>query len=426
MQVKNIHEKISTSINFMLINQKVKLPYYGNFNLFITFHESKTIKTCGVNVGYNGMNFYYNSEFLNRLSQKEVNFVVLHEDFHLLWDHVGRTSRGKFDRKMSNIAQDMIINHIIWQDIERSFVEIPKDEDGKNMALFIPKEYNGKLIFEDLYGWLVDKREEYNKKPDDEKDHSYGPHCKNPLHERERNSPYIDGWSLDQLFKNMDDDERSNGYLDEHIEDDASGEFRDSFVKDAIERLQSRGLSTNNIEKTLDKLRKKKKDYLSYIKRSISSEIFGDTKVKTIVKPNRKSIEGVKGRRKVKNVINCILDTSGSMNNTFDRVLSYIYRNDISVNLIESDTEVKHVQKVKNKKQLQRIPIKGLGGTMLQPAIDYVVGNFNSYNTLILTDGYCDHLNLSKHRGNILVITIGVDVPISVTNGKVKQIRVEE
>jgi predicted metal-dependent peptidase len=304
----------------MLINNRVNLPYYGNFNLFINFHESKSIKTCGVNVSYGGMNFFYNSDFLNRLSQKEVNFVVLHEDFHLLWDHVGRTSRGKFDRKLSNIAQDMIINHIIWQDIDKMFVEIPKDEDGKNMALFVPKEYNGKLVFEDLYNWLSEKRDQFKNKKEEDKDLSYGPHCKNPI--EKNNNPFIDGWSLDRLLDNMEKNTDSDGYLDSHIDDEASEEYRDSIIKNSIERLKNRGLSSSNIEQTLDKLRKKKKDYLSYIKRSISNEIFGTLKKKTITKPNRKSIEGVKGKKKIKNVINCILDTSGSMGGTFDKVLS--------------------------------------------------------------------------------------------------------
>lgn len=426
MLIKNIHEKLSNSINFMLINRKVSLPYYGNFNLFINFQESKRLPTCAVNITYDSMNFYYNTEFLNRLSQKEVNFVVLHENFHLLWDHVGRTSRGKYDRKLSNIAQDMIINHIIWQDIDKSFVEIPKDEDGKNMALFVPKNYNGKLIFEELYAWLADKKEEFKNKKEEDKDLTYGPHCKNPLHSRGNTDPHLDGWSPDKLFDDMEKNACPDGYLDSHIEDEASEEYRESMIKNSMDRLKNRGLHDNDVEKTLEKLRKKKKDYLSYIKRSISNEIFGTIKVKTITKPNRKLIEGLKGRRKTKSVINCILDTSGSMGNTFDKVLSYIYRNDIEVNLIEADTKVSHVQKVKNKKQLQKIPIKGLGGTILQPAVDLVVNKFNNYNTLILTDGYCDMLDLSKNKGNVLIITIGVEVPIANTNGKIKQIKVEE
>ena len=493
MQLKNIHEKLMESIQVMLIDTKVNLPYYGNFNLFINFAESKALPTCGVNMTTKGMQFYYNSEFLEKLSQKEVNFVTLHEDFHLLWNHPKRTITGQYDHKLANIAQDMIINHIIWEDIPSSFVEIPKDENGRNMALFIPKEYNGKLIFEEVYEWLREKQEEHNKKqksngqcktcngtgqkqdksnqqgqkgqqpqdgqgqgqpqdgqgqgqPQDGQGHSHGgnepcPDCKgsggdggkdsqgNPSYGAYGKDPKnekgtIDTWSLDQIFDNL---ENSQGqYMDVHMSDEVPEEMRESMVKDAMERLAARGLSGGNIEQTLNKLRKKRKDYLKHIKRSVSNLIFGTKKTKTITKPNRRQIQGLKGVRKIKTKINCILDTSGSMGGTFERVLSYIYRNDIEVNLIEADTQVKWVQAIKSKRHLESIPIKGLGGTVLTPAVDYVVEHFNQYNTLILTDGYCDHLDLSRVKGNVLIISIGVKVPISKTNNKVKQIVIEK
>ena len=40
----------------------------------------------------------------------------------------------------------------------------------------------------------------------------------------------------------------------------------------------------------------------------------------------------------------------------------------------------------KNKRKLETIPIKGLGGTILQPAINLVAEEFNDYNTVVLTD----------------------------------------
>ena len=464
MHIKNIHEKLMESIQTMLIDTKVNLPYYGNFNLFVSFNERKDIDTCAVNMTSKGMNFYYNSEFLQNLSQKEVNFITLHEDFHLLWNHPKRTITGQYDPKLSNIAQDMIINHIIWEDIPHTFVEIPKDKDGKNMALFVPKEYKGKLIFEEIYEWLRDEKEKREKqqkkdgqcqscqgtgekqdgqgKPQDKQDgqggepcddcdgsgnqpgkdssggDSYGPYGKNPRNESET----IDTWSLDQILDNLD--KNQGQYLDQHLGDEIPEEMRESVIKDAMERLQARGLQGGNIEQTLGKLRKQRKDYLKYIKRTISNELFGTTKTRTISRPNRRGIFGVKGNKKIKNKINCILDTSGSMGGMFERVLSYIYRNDIEVNLIEADTDVKWVESIKSKKKLESIRIAGLGGTCLQPAINYVENHFNSFNTLIITDGYCDTLDISKLTGNVLIISIGVDVPIGKSNGKLKQIKV--
>jgi hypothetical protein len=362
------------------------------------------------------------------------------------------------------VAQDMIINHIIWEDIPHSFVEIPKDKDGKNMALFVPKEYTGKLIFEEIYVWLRDEKEKREKqqkkdgqcqsckgtgekqdgqgKPQDQQDgqggetcddcdgsgnqpgkdssggDSYGPYGKNPRNEKDT----IDTWSLDQILDNLD--KNQGQYLDHHLGDEIPEEMRESVIKDAMDRLQARGLQGGNIEQTLGKLRKQRKDYLKYIKRTVSNVIFGTTKTRTITRPNRRGIEGVKGSKKIKNKINCILDTSGSMGGTFERVLSYIYRNDIEVNLIEADTEVKWVESIKSKKKLESVKIAGLGGTMLMPAVSYVEKHFNQYNTLIITDGYCDSLDLSKLQGNVLLISIGVKVPITKSNGKVKQIQV--
>lgn len=462
MNIKNIHEKLMESIQQMLIDTKVNLPYYGNFNLFVNFKERKDIDTCAVNMTSKGMNFFYNSEFLNRLSQKEVNFITLHEDFHLLWNHPKRTITGQYDHKLANIAQDMIINHIIWEDIPHRYVEIPKDAEGKNMALFVPKEYTGKLIFEEIYEWLRDEKEKRDKikkqnqcqtckgtgdkqdggqnqngqsdgdgqKCDDcdgtgQKDggqseqSKYGPFGKDPRSQ----DGTLDTWSLDQILDNLDSNQGQ--YLDQHLGDEIPEEMRDSIVKDAMERLSARGLSAGNIEQTLSKLRKQRKDYLKHIKRTVSNVMFGTTKTRTITRPNRRGILGIKGNKKIKNKINCILDTSGSMGGTFERVLSYIYRNDIEVNLIEADTEVKWVENIKSKKKLESVKIAGLGGTMLMPAVKYVEDNFNQFNTLIITDGYCDSLDLSKLQGNVLMITIGVEVPVTKTNGKVKQIKVD-
>ena len=160
---KNMHEKLIDSIQEMVVDTRVNLPYYANFLLFVSFHEDPNISTCGVNMTAKGMHYYYNSDFLNTLSQKEVNFVNIHECFHLLWNHCKRTISGQYDHKLSNIAQDMIINHVIVEDLPNYFVEIPKDKEGKNMALFVPKEYKGELIFEELYEWLRDEKEKREK-----------------------------------------------------------------------------------------------------------------------------------------------------------------------------------------------------------------------------------------------------------------------
>jgi predicted metal-dependent peptidase len=457
IEKKNIHEKILRTVQEMIVDLTNGFPYYGEFNLYLNFHDSKTIPTCAVNVGSKGMNFFYNTKFLEDLSQKEVNFIVLHEDFHLLFNHPQRTMAGQYDHKLANIVQDMIINHIIWEDISHNFVEIPKDKEGRNMALFVPKEYKGKLIFEELYEWMRDKKEEHDKKKkesqynkdqkgqgdDDEQNDQnqggnnnndgnggtngkgqpkkdYGPYGKNP-----KGDGSIDTYSLDQIFEDM---ESNNGeYLDVHLNDEVPQELREAMVREIQDSLQSRGLTSGNIETTLNKLQKKRKDYLKEIKRTISNTIMGTKKTKTICKPNRKGIQGFKGTRKIKTKINVILDTSGSMGGqgTFERVLSYVYQNDIEINFIQGDTDVKWVENFKNKRKLETMKIHGLGGTVMQPSLDYVVENFNDHATVLLTDGYTDSLDCSRLKHNLLIISVGTPCPITRSNGKVKQITLE-
>jgi len=55
-----------------------------------------------------GRNFYYNSRFIMKLRQKEVEFLVGHEVLHVVYDHLGR--RNERDPQMWNIADDYAVN----------------------------------------------------------------------------------------------------------------------------------------------------------------------------------------------------------------------------------------------------------------------------------------------------------------------------
>jgi predicted metal-dependent peptidase len=72
--------------------------------------------------------------------------------------------------------------------------------------------------------------------------------------------------------------------------------------------------------------------------------------------------------------------------------------------------------------------IKGLGGTTLQPGIDYINSHkgLKGNNLVILTDGYTDSLDFSKAKSNkVLILTTSAESPIA--SGKnVKQILVEK
>ena len=522
-----MHEKLTEAVVAMMSTGN--LPYYGEFALFINFFESKNspyLKTAGVNVTSSGMNFFWDRKFMDNLQQSETNFLLIHEEFHLLFDHIKR-SVG-YDQKSSNIVQDMIINQIIHDEIMKQqqlgtganpFISIPKDIFKNNSALFIPKEYKGDPIFENLYEWFINKKHEWQEKnkeaiqkmrneankcpkcgtsmeqssdeqegegqkgegqkgegqkgegqkgegqkgegqkgegqegkgknqssegdgQDDDSQSGNSQKCPNCGHEHENNKSRqgkkdISGndkygkygrndaecYSLDTIFEGEEREEQNT--LDTHLGDDIPAELKREIVESAMTRLKNRGLASGDVDAIINKLRKTRKDYLKEIKRCMSNHIFGSKKEKTIVRPNRRNISGLKGNKKYKNEINVLLDTSGSMSGEFEKVLSYIFQNDIQMNLIQCDAKVQKVLKIKDRKELEKMKISGLGGTTLMPGLDFIADKKNKihmYNLVILTDGYTDSLNFAKIKTKTLILSTSDKCPISFDNGKVKQI----
>ena len=430
----DIHPKLTDAIILMISSRY--LPYYGEFSQYINFFKAK-IRTCGVNVTEKGACFYWNEEWVDKLTPDETVFVVIHEVMHLLFDHIKRGVG--YDKDISNLAMDMIINSIIHGDLityeKLSYIiDIPKDEKQHNKCIFLDKRYTGKPIFEELYTWVMEqyvkwrsenaeKIEKLKKKTiniskdgigriedwlDEGEDDGYGPNGKSG--DDDQNS--VDMYPLERFFENK---EFGNGLeFDFHFDDDVCEEVRKQWSNGIMEQLKARGLDTNNVLKVLGKLIKSEIDYLKEIKRIVSNDIFGNKKKRIITRPNRRDIPGLKGNKKYISKINCILDTSGSMEGLFERVLSYIYDHDVFMNLIQCDSEVKNFVLVKNKRDLEKMNIEGLGGTVISSGLQYIAHDkhLNKYATVVLTDGYTDSLNFTGVKNNVLILSCGEHCPI--------------
>jgi len=411
-----VHQKISDCIIGMLTRQDYL--FYAEIALRTNFIETKSIQTAGVNVTSKGMNFYYNSEFIDSLNTTEINFLVVHEISHLLWDHPSRTTKFHI-KKLANEAQDMIIN----QNIIRYFTGWAnpiKDEHGNNAILFIPNDYTGYESFEILYDWLYDKYQEYKNK---QKSNNSGPTSPNYGNFGKNNQ---DMYDLDTIFKNGE--ENDGQFFDQHLEDEISDEMKKELVKDMIQGLKNRGLVHGNTEILLGNLRRQKKDYLKEIKKAIGTIKNNSLKDKSYHKPNRK-ILGLKGKFKIPGFeINCLLDTSGSMNGYFEKVLSYIFRSDITINLIQCDTQINKIDKIKTLNDFKNLKITGLGGTVLQPGIDYIVKDtkLNKFNTVVLSDTMHESLNFDKLKGKVLYISAYKGEPPICGKKKVRKIIITE
>jgi predicted metal-dependent peptidase len=122
----------------------------------------------------NGKNFYYNKDFVTKLSVKKLEFLFGHEILHCVFDHFSRC--GSRDRQLANIAQDYAVNQILVDErIGQKIDEVQICYDSK---------YRG-MAWEEIYDELYEKAEKI---------------------------------SLPELLKELGDT------LDEHINEDGNGE----------------------------------------------------------------------------------------------------------------------------------------------------------------------------------------------------------
>jgi len=83
----------------------LKAPFFGNMATRLQLINAD--EWCGT-AATDGRKFYYNSEFINSLPLKQLEFLFGHEVLHVIYDHMDR--RGDREPRLSNIAADYCVN----------------------------------------------------------------------------------------------------------------------------------------------------------------------------------------------------------------------------------------------------------------------------------------------------------------------------
>jgi len=127
---------------------------------------------CGT-AATDGKNFYYNSEFVLGLgSIDKVIFLFAHEVLHCIYDHIPRT--GDRDRKLSNIAQDYVINaDLVHYSVGKAIDEVEIIYDKKYFNWSFEAVYDElyenaeKIDIDELFEQLLDDHLEAGPDGDD-------------------------------------------------------------------------------------------------------------------------------------------------------------------------------------------------------------------------------------------------------------------
>lgn len=92
----------------------------------------------------NGRDVVYGRQFMERLNDKQINFVVIHEAMHKAYRHLTTwKSLSDENHALANCAMDYVINlQIVEGDAASNMVEFPTDEHGERMGLY-DEQYRG-------------------------------------------------------------------------------------------------------------------------------------------------------------------------------------------------------------------------------------------------------------------------------------------
>lgn len=132
---KQVREKIIGARIALLL----KAPFFGNLATRLQLVNAD--EWCPT-AATDGRKLYYNTEFLNKMPAKQLEFLIGHEVLHCVYDHMGR--RGERDPQLWNIADDYCVNQDLLD--QKIGEKIP-------VGLYEPKYkgWSAEEVYDDLY-----------------------------------------------------------------------------------------------------------------------------------------------------------------------------------------------------------------------------------------------------------------------------------
>lgn len=141
-------------------------PFFGNM---ATRLQIKECDDWCPTAATDGRHLYYNTEFFNKLSTKEIEFVIGHEILHCVFNHLQRNENR--NRMLYNIAADYLVNNTLCRD--------NIGEKPKGIQIFQDYKYDGwssEEVYDDLFknakkidisklGKLLDEHIDWEKGP---------------------------------------------------------------------------------------------------------------------------------------------------------------------------------------------------------------------------------------------------------------------
>lgn len=435
----------------------VKYPFFGSIvvNLdYVKDNEHNTIAT-------NGKTVFYNTEFIETLTEKQQVFVFAHEVCHIAFNHLERRNGKNF--KVWNVATDAVINAFLKKDgleLVEGCVDMPEaiNYDADTLYEKLLKELEEKKLQKDSEAKKSQKESEekesqkelqkQNESSSEEMDSNSSEqqvgHDKHDLWENmieKKKSSVNEQEHENQEEKNGQQaektlgQEQTNKKLEEKIKEISQMGEKNAFEENKKEKVKQfeklknelakqsigAGITTNSLQRRIENIGISKPliDWRRLLKEAVKVDV--DWSYKNagiedgIVRPYLE--EEMKPETEI------VLDTSGSVNETLLRNFLRECKNILKTSKVKVgcfDTKFYGFQELRKLSDIDNLEFVGGGGTDFDVAVNAFSRRVE--NKIIFTDGEAD---MPYKSLNAIWIVFG-DRIINPNGGKVINITREQ
>ena len=144
-------EKTNEYVKRLLLSRMRLLSNHGFYGLLL-MHMKFAIDDSFETAATNGERISFNPEFLESLSDRELDFILMHEVLHVALQHCLRV--GDKDKEQFNIACDIVVNSNILKENDMKISSITLYEYGESMHLAPDGKEGYNYTAEQVYGMI--------------------------------------------------------------------------------------------------------------------------------------------------------------------------------------------------------------------------------------------------------------------------------
>lgn len=385
-------------INLLTKNSNVFINVIGSLLMNFKLVVSEKIETACINI--KTKTIFFGTDFMSKLTDEQLKGLIMHEVMHYMLAHDFLLTLDKYAFAIMNLAQDIKINHYLL----KMKIPLPKegvlpDVNSDTYALegtdIVIRNISQKTS-EQIYKEIMDEAKKMNN---------------GMLESLLQNS--------DVIFVDDDEETDNKGNAVSRGLDNIKSEIiseAETIVKNAIEKTASKDslskeidlkLIPDNILKTLGWY----KQFFNKLKNKLTNKVYRIYKQKISYPKKRLYEKGIYVNKSINKgyLVNIFVDTSGSMTESdIKECTRHIFP--LCKHAIVSfrcfDTEIYDEIKIKNYNDIDKIKIKGRGGTHINKVLNMCEDIAKSHRCVnILYSDLEDDINPHKTKYIDLVIT---------------------